>query len=274
MPYQLGEGTRRAALRWLEHLHRADIPRLRALFTHHPDYADLTPAQYAEALTWLKKAGMLSGEACLAGDVTEADSGESGSSSRHSLWTAASAERRARTGAAGEQELLALLRRYGARSVVQVSALSDTYGYDLKVMTATEQRIHLEVKATTDPTRLVVHLTRHESDVMREDAAWILGAVLLGEDSRALSVATVSREWLGSVLPADQSSAGRWESVRLAVPAHALSPGLRAADGERAVPPVALLSPTAWGMRDFSDVRVRKPTLSLRQATSAAGGLM
>lgn len=58
----LGEGTLRAARRWLEQLQVAEISRARALFTHHPDYADLTPVQYADGLAWLLRSGLVSAD--------------------------------------------------------------------------------------------------------------------------------------------------------------------------------------------------------------------
>ena len=53
-----GDGTLKAALRWLQALRTEDVPRVRALFTHHDEYADLTPDQYAQGLLWLHQVGM------------------------------------------------------------------------------------------------------------------------------------------------------------------------------------------------------------------------
>ncbi|WP_443074998.1 protein NO VEIN domain-containing protein [Streptomyces sp. NBC_01435] len=139
-------------------------------------------------------------------------------------WSRATEEARRAVGAAGEKELLRLLRRSCVPQVRHVAAESDAYGYDIAAGYSTE-RVHLEVKSTTDPTRLVVHLTRHEYEVMATDADWHMVAVLVGKDGSAVSVATVGRAWLHSAVPADQDEAGRWESVRLEVPAHAITPG-------------------------------------------------
>lgn len=248
MLYQLGEGTRRAATRWLAHLHRADIPRLRTMFSHHPAYADLTPAQYAEALDWLRKTGMVSPDGRPAVNLTDSVPGPEERGLRRALWDPASEERNRQTGEAGEQSLLALLRLSGASPVVQVSAVSDAYGYDIDAISRGGQSLHVEVKATTDPTRLIVHLTRHESDVMRSDPDWIMSAVLVGADGGALSVATVSRVWLCSALPADLSPAARWESARLTVPGHALVPGLVADGPRQVIPAVGLHGRYVWGM--------------------------
>lgn len=248
MPSQLGEGTRRAATRWLVHLRRADIPRLRAMFTHHPAYADLTPAQYSEALNWLRKTGMVSPTGRPAVDMEDPASQAEERGIRPVLWDSASEERNRQTGAAGEQALLTLLRLSGASPVVQVSAVSDAYGYDIDATAPGDEFLHVEVKATTDPTRLVVHLTRHESDVMRADPAWIMSAVLVGADGGALSIATVSRRWLRSALPADLTPDARWESARLAVPGHALLPGLVTDGARRILPAIGPRCPYVWGM--------------------------
>ncbi|MER6020990.1 protein NO VEIN domain-containing protein [Streptomyces anulatus] len=146
--------------------------------------------------------------------------------------------------------MLALLREAGLTAVEHVSAVSDAFGYDIGALTASDERIHLEVKATTDPTRLVVHLTRHESDVMSVDPGWIMGAVLVGEQGDALSVATVSRSWLLSAVRYDRSSRGRWESARLVVPDHALKPGLIMEDGKSVLPGASCAGREVWGMRD------------------------
>ncbi|MCX5397271.1 DUF3883 domain-containing protein [Streptomyces sp. NBC_00102] len=250
MPYQLGEGTRRAATRWLTHLRRADIPRLRTMFSHHPAYADLTPAQYAEALDWLKKTGMVSPDGQPAVHLTDSVPGPLGRGLRHVLWEPASEERNRQTGDEGERSLIALLRLSGAKQVVRVSAVSDAYGYDIDAISREGRSLHVEVKATTNPTCLVVHLTHHESDVMRADQDWIMGSVLVSASGSALSVATVSRTWLCSVLPADLSPAARWESVRLTVPGHALTPGLVADDARLIIPAVEPASRYVWGMTD------------------------
>ncbi|MYX76266.1 DUF3883 domain-containing protein [Streptomyces sp. SID3915] len=152
------------------------------------------------------------------------------------------------TGTAGECALVALLRGAGL-TVTHVSEISDAYGYDIAAVLATGEGMHLEVKSTTDPSRLVVHLTRHEFEVMASDAEWLMAAVLVGADMSALSIAEVSRQWLTSVAPRDQSADGRWESVRLSVPPHALTPGLAARSGYRALPGNVVAVHSAWGMK-------------------------
>lgn len=228
MPSLPSEATRRAALRWLTELRVAGVSRVRTLFANHPAYADLTPAQYAEGLAWLRRTGMVTGTGCPAVEVNANELRDAGAASAlpQGQWSQAADEARRAVGAAGEQALLRLLRTGGVPQVRHVAAESDAYGYDIAAGPSSE-RAHLEVKSTTNPTRLVIHLTRHEYEVMASDAAWHMVAVLVGRDGNAVNVATVSRAWLHSAVPADQDEAGRWESVRLEVPAYAISPGLK-----------------------------------------------
>lgn len=163
------------------------------------------------------------------------------------LWSQAAEDAKRVVGAAGEQALLRLLRQGGVPHVRHVAAESDAYGYDIEAARSVSERAHIEVKATTDPTRLVVHLTRHEYEVMAADADWCLAAVLVGSDGNAASVATVDRRWLHSAVPADSGRGGRWESVRLTVPACALAPGL--ATEAWALLPVGLPSAPVWAHR-------------------------
>lgn len=228
MPSLATEPTRRAALRWLNELRVAGVPRVRMLFHSHPRYADLTPAQYAEGLAWLMRMGMvtLSGRPVV--EVSEGELRDAMASAvvPRVLWSQATEDAKKATGAAGERALLRLLRQGGVPHIKHVAALSDAYGYDVEAARSTSERAHIEVKSTTDPTRLVIHLTRHEYEVMTKDAEWCLAAVLVGSDGNAANVATVDRRWIYSAVPADQGMQGRWESVRLTVPAYALAPGL------------------------------------------------
>ncbi|MET9589510.1 DUF3883 domain-containing protein [Streptomyces sp. NPDC006516] len=142
------------------------------------------------------------------------------------LWSQAADDAKRILGAAGEQALLRLLQQSGVPHIRHVAAESDAYGYDIEAARSRAECAHIEVKATTDPTRLVVHLTRHEYEVMAADPDWCLAAVLVGSDGNAASVATVDRGWLHSAVPTDQGRGGRWESARLTVPTSALTPGL------------------------------------------------
>ncbi|WP_093822236.1 protein NO VEIN domain-containing protein [Streptomyces sp. PpalLS-921] len=249
MPSPLGEGTRRAALRWLSFLHVADVPRARALFTHHPRYADLTPVQYADGLAWLRETGMVTSSGRPVVHIGTDVSHELDGAVPRVLWSPEVNEALSQTGTAGERALLALLRGTGLASVTHVAAVSDAYGYDIAIALPSGEGMHLEVKSTTDPTRLVVHLTRHEYEVMASDPEWLMGAVLVGADMSALSVAEVSRQWLLSVVPQDQSMQASWESVRIHVPAHVLVPGLTARSGYRALPANVFPARSVWGIQ-------------------------
>lgn len=243
MPPSATEATRRAARRWLSELRVAGVPRVRVLFHSHPRYADLTPAQYAEGLAWLRRTGMVT----VAGRpvVEVGDIEMDGAAVPCVRWSeAADAEKRA-IGAAGEHALLRLLRRSGLPYVRHVAAESDVYGYDIEAARSLDECVHLEVKSTTDPTRLVIHLTRNEYEVMAADAEWCLAAVLVGRDGEAVNVATVDRGWLHSVVPVDRGRGGRWESARLEVPACAIRSGL-ATDRWRLVPDVMLPRCPVW----------------------------
>ncbi|MFD4760432.1 protein NO VEIN domain-containing protein [Streptomyces sp. NPDC058439] len=228
MPSLATEATRRAALRWLSELRVAGVPRVRVLFHNHPRYADLTPAQYAEGLAWLRRMGMVTLTGRPVVEVSESELRDivGTATMPRVLWSQAAEDAKKATGAAGEQALLRLLRKGGVPYVRHVAAESDAYGYDVEAARSISERAHIEVKATTDPTRLVIHLTRHEYEVMATDAEWCLAAVLVDSDGNAASIATVDRGWLHSAVPADQEKHGRWESARLTVPAHALTPGL------------------------------------------------
>ncbi|MEW1686728.1 protein NO VEIN domain-containing protein [Streptomyces sp. NPDC091265] len=241
------EATRRAALRWLSELRVAGVPRVRVLFTHHPRYADLTPAQYAEGLAWLRRMGMVTATGRPVVEIGESELTGTGPASTvpRVKWSRSDEEAREAVGAAGELALLRLLQQGGVPHVRHVAAESDAYGYDIEAARSISERAHLEVKSTTDPTRLVIHLTRHEYEVMMTDAEWCLAAVLVGGDGSALNVVTVDRGWLSSAVPADRAENGRWESARMEVPAHAITPGL-ATETWRLLPDLLLPSRPVW----------------------------
>ncbi|MFJ7059142.1 protein NO VEIN domain-containing protein [Streptomyces microflavus] len=253
MPLPLSESTRAAALRWLALLRVCGVPRAQVLFTHHPRYADLTPAQYAEGLSWLRRAGMVTAAGRPVVVISDSGLGSPAAASATGLvtWSRADEEARRAVGAAGERALLQLLERGGLPHVRHVAAESDAYGYDIEAAWSEVEQAHLEVKSTTDPTRLVVHLTRHECDVMTTDREWCLTAVLVGAAGEAASVATVDREWLQSAVPVDTAKEGRWESARLQVPGHALSRGI-AVNGRALLGEDQLPSRPVWGVADLA----------------------
>ncbi|MFI6119409.1 protein NO VEIN domain-containing protein [Streptomyces sp. NPDC051064] len=249
MPSLATESTRRAALRWLSELRVAGVPRVRVLLTNHPRYADLTPAQYAEGFAWLRRTGMVTAAGQPVVEVSDGELWEDVTADEvpRVLWNQAAEDAKRAVGAAGEQALLRVLRQGGVPHVRHVAAESDAYGYDIEAAGSVPERAHIEVKATTDPTRLVVHLTRHEYEVMAADADWCLAAVLVDSDGNAASVATVDRGWLHSTVPTDQERNGRWESVRLTVPVCALTPGL-ATETWVLLPDGLLPSASVWAL--------------------------
>ncbi|WP_330349510.1 DUF3883 domain-containing protein [Streptomyces sp. NBC_00582] len=247
----LGEGTLRAARRWLEQLQVAEISRARALFTHHPDYADLTPVQYADGLAWLLRSGLVSadGRPNVKVGVPERRGVAGG------RWTLEAETRRREIGAAGERAIVRLVEQGGSLRVTHVAAWSDAYGYDVEVESTQGAVSHIEVKATTDPTRLRFHLTRHEFEVMRRDPDWVLVTVLIDVHGGVLAVATVSRDWLKQAAPADRTAAGRWESAHFVVPDHALAVGVLSADGRRLDLAVDARMPV-WGLSYASSTQL------------------
>lgn len=227
MLFPLSDSVRQAALRWLTLLRVCGVPRAQAVLTHHPKYADLTPVQYAEALAWLRRIGMVTAVGRAVVDVNGSTLSEAACSEVPlAKWDEGAEEERRKIGEAGERALLRLLVSSGLPFVRHVAAESDAYGYDIEAAWSDARRFHLEVKSTTDPTRLVVHLTRHECDVMMADREWCLAAVLVGVHGEAVSVVTVDTRWLMSAVPADMAEEGRWESARLIVPVSAMTPGL------------------------------------------------
>ncbi|MBV1947904.1 DUF3883 domain-containing protein [Streptomyces sp. BV129] len=228
----------------------ADIPRVRSLFTHHPDYSDLTPVQYADGLSWLLSRGLVTsgGHSLIKVDSREQRDGEAALDGAPAQWTPEAEAARRETGTAGERAVLHLLELSGASRVVHVAAVSDAYGYDIDAESGDGTTGHIEVKATTDPTRLVIHLTRHEHDVMLGDPDWLLAAVLVGADGGALNVVTVDRDWLSTAAPEDRDRRAQWESARFSIPDHAVAPGILHASGRRLVPEVTAPSLPVWGL--------------------------
>ncbi|MFJ8827297.1 DUF3883 domain-containing protein [Streptomyces sp. NPDC102467] len=219
-----------------------------ALFTHHPDYADLTPAQYLAALNWLRSTGLVDvrdrpawpdAETGLRAFLVAVESASPGCSSQPAIVREASdafgasdallqavagevrgkadLEERARVGAAGERALVQLLRQAGWW-VRHVAEESDAYGYDIAVTGALGRQLHLEVKSTLHSGARTAYLTRHEFRTMRADHSWRMIAVRLGEQDQLLSIVTVDRGWIESVVPDDRSRDAAWHTARLDIP--------------------------------------------------------
>ncbi|WP_159029924.1 protein NO VEIN domain-containing protein [Streptomyces marincola] len=236
---------------------------MRALFTAHSDYSDITPTQYDAAYAWLCETGLLEdlhssvpahrrvldaaiahsrapwlsdadllvrGPGELPDDVLRAAEALGLSDSEAyaqlaAVWGKADAGERARIGAAGELALVDLLTASTEARVEHVAAWSDGYGYDVSVH-APRHRAHLEVKTTLRRSRLTVYVSRNEYETMLRDPDWELVAVRLTADLELQAVATVPRDWIAAQAPADRSGRGRWESCRFDVPPDVPVPGV------------------------------------------------
>ena len=245
-----------AARRWLEVLpHSGGIPRAQALLTNHRDYSDVSPAQYATALSWLRELGLLgtigspvpaanlilaaifeqapptwvqdSDELIRAPDELPQDIISGGEvlgldangvyEQLVTSWGKVDTALRARIGAAGEEELVSLLRERTDGHVDHVSTWSDGFGYDI-AFTKGEVNAHLEVKSTTRSGRFTAYLSRHECTVMLRDPLWALVAVQLTDKLAISRVGYVPREWVAANLPRDTGPSGAWASCKLEVP--------------------------------------------------------
>lgn len=251
----------RAASRWLEHLAVSDVARTRTLFASNRTYADVTPTQYAAALTWLQESGLITPEGevrvppepvsvmeaavrdtlwlpdadLLISGITELPedalraSEILGLGSEDALavvrqaWGKVDTEARLRVGTAGEVALVGLLRAATDVPIRHIAATSDGYGYDIAVDTT-----HIEVKTTMRRGRLTIYLSRNEYETMRRDPGWLLALVRLDQNLQPTAVATLDRTWIEEVAPGDHHPRGRWESARLDVPASAVISGLPA----------------------------------------------
>lgn len=254
----------RGAVRWLERLPTSGIPRLRAIFSTHPAYSDLTPTQYEVALGWLETCGLLDAVAdsrspCelrvldaaistsgalwfrdadvlvqsvddLPGDLSRAAEAlgiDETAAFRQmaAAWGKIDLAERNRIGAVGEALLVDLLERSTTAGVDHVALSADGYGYDIAVTSPTAC-MHFEVKSTTRQQRVVVYLSRNEFETMLRDSNWVLVIVRLSPELQLGGVATVPSDWVLRSAPANRSMYGRWESFRLEVPPDVPVPGI------------------------------------------------
>lgn len=161
-------------------------------------------------------------------------------------WGKVETEVRERIGTAGEQAVLALLAEFDGLWVEHVAAYSDGHGFDIAIE-GSGLCGHLEVKATTRRGRLTIYLSRNEYEAMLRDPAWTLIAVRLDQDLCPAALATVDRNWINAVAPADRGSGARWASVRLDVPPGALRSGIHGMAGNLPMPrPRILDGVPAW----------------------------
>lgn len=259
-----------AAKRWLEILPTsAGVPRAQALLTTHARYSDLTPTQYATALTWLRDLDLLDSigsrvpaanqvlgailEKAAPPWVQDADdlvrspdelptdivsAGEALGLDPSAVyvqlvssWGKVDTAIRERVGAAGEAALVELLRENSAGGVDHVSTWSDGFGYDI-AFSQGSTAAHLEVKSTTRVGRFTAYLSRHEYDVMLRDPCWVLVAVRLTADLGIAGVGCVGSEWIAANVPRDDGLFGHWASVKLEVPADVIANGIPQLGGE------------------------------------------
>lgn len=253
-----------AAKRWLEILPTSGgVPRAQALLTTHARYSDLTPTQYATALTWLRDLNLLdhigSGvpaanqvlaaifEKAAPAWVQDADdfvrspeelpndvvtAGEALGLDPYAVyeqlissWGKVDTAARERVGAAGEALLVGLLRKNSDALVEHVSTWSDGFGYDVAYSTETVSA-HLEVKSTTRLGRFTVYLSRREYDVMLRDPNWVLVAVRLTAKLDLTGVGSVPSDWVAANVPRDVGQLGSWAAAKLNIPAEVISSGI------------------------------------------------
>lgn len=147
---------------------------------------------------------------------------------------------RVEAGAAGEEFVLALVRRDleslhrpdVAARCERVSLVSDFFGYDITAPTITRLVRRLEVKTqTTDARATTVRffLTRHEYDIGRANPSeWALVACTRSRESGEMTLMGWCRAaTLAAYLPVDQG--GKWTEALVNIPASVLTAGFPAA---------------------------------------------
>lgn len=253
-----------AAQRWLDILPSSGgVRRAQALLTTHPSYSDLSPTQYATALTWLRERQLLAhaesaipsanrllgaifereappwvqdaDELVRTPDELPSDIVSAGATlglnptgvfqQLVASWRKVDAAARERVGAAGEAALVELLTHVTGGRVDHVSTWSDGFGYDIAYASATTAA-HLEVKATTRRGRFTAYLSRHEYNVMLRDSLWVLVAVRLTAGLEVGSVGSVPSQWVAENVPKDVGLAGSWASCKLEIPADVICNGI------------------------------------------------
>ncbi|WP_062389933.1 DUF3883 domain-containing protein [Demequina iriomotensis] len=253
-----------AATRWLDVLpSTGGIARAQALLNSHAGYSDLTPTQYATALTLIRELGLLDGlESKVPGalrvlgalfergslpwvvdadtlvrDPSELPTDVLGAGAALGLdenvvfgllvsrWGKVDTAARERIGAAGEAALVRLLESRTSGHVEQVSLWSDGFGYDIDIVSDGIEG-HLEVKSTTRRSRTVVYLSRHEFEVMLRDAHWALVLVRLNSELEAVGVGVIPSKWIIEHAPRDVSDPVNWASCKLEVPPDAVEDGI------------------------------------------------
>lgn len=253
-----------AAKRWLELLPATGgVPRAAALLTTHSRYSDLTPTQYATALSWLQDLDLLGSigsgvpeanvvmgaifEKAAPPWVRDADDlvrspdelpmdvvsagealGLDPSAVYEQLissWSKVDTAARERVGAAGEAALVELLRKTSGAVVKHVATWSDGFGYDIAYSTQTVSG-HLEVKTTTRIGRFTAYLSRHEYNVMLHDPTWVLVTIRMTASLALSGVGSVPSNWIAANVPENVGAFGSWATVKLEIPAEVISSGI------------------------------------------------
>lgn len=242
--------------RWLELLPSSGgVPRAQALLTTYRQYSDVSPTQYAAALSLLgelellKKVGSpipianlivgaifekaappwvqdadelvrtpdeLPTDVVSAGEVLGLDA-NGVYEQLVASWGKVDTAVRERVGAAGEAALVSVLRESPADKVNHVSTWSDGFGYDIDFAQGATSA-HLEVKSTTRTGRFAAYLSRHEYEVMLRDQQWVLVALRLSSELEITGAGSVPRDWIVTNVPRDAGTSGSWVSCKLEVP--------------------------------------------------------
>lgn len=261
------EPVLRAARRWLALLGDSGLRRTRAVLLEAPEYSDLTPTQYADALAWLISCDVLSADATprLRGDNTfglfEATIEHGGSpwlgDSDALIETADDLPSDALLAAqilGLDPELALVAIRHvwgkvdtrererigmaGEAALVELLAFwcnarinhvaAQSDGFGYDISVDTTHPIaHLEIKSSTRRNRQTLYLSRNEYETMRRDPFWVLVFVRLSDDLVPLQVFTVDRQWVEQSMPKDISPSGRWESMRLEIRDSAQTVGIQ-----------------------------------------------
>jgi hypothetical protein len=144
-----------------------------------------------------------------------------------------------------------------ASRVVQVSATTDTLGYDISVPTLNGETLRVEVKSTrrrSAPIRCF--LSRNEADFGVKDPNWILVvACSIGESPLILGWASAAA--LAPLFPTDTSPRSSWSSTELTL-VDELRPGLPsilAPPGEAVGEELTQRSPFTMGVSESWDDR-------------------
>lgn len=144
-----------------------------------------------------------------------------------SSWGKVDTAARERVGKAGEEALVALLRKNADCVVEHVASWSDGFGYDIAASFG-RMSAHLEVKSTNRRGRFTAYLSRNEFNVMLRDDRWTLVAVRLDSNLEITDVGSVPGDWIQANVPRDGGPYGSWASCKLEFPDRVIVDGIPA----------------------------------------------